>query len=68
MADNNDNGGLYFVVGALVVAVGLIGFLYMNGSIGDRAPGAPSIAIHKTEVVPDDKAPVNFNVDIDKRD
>ncbi|MEZ0260396.1 MAG: hypothetical protein ACAH80_05260 [Alphaproteobacteria bacterium] len=67
MADNSDNGGLYFVVGALVVAVGLIGFLYMNGSIGDRGgSGAPSIAIHKTEVLPD-KAPVNLDIDIDKK-
>lgn len=68
MADNSDNGGLYFVVGALVVAVGLIGFLYMNGSIGERGgSGLPSVVINKTEVLPD-KAPVNFNVDINKKD
>lgn len=66
MADNSDNGGLYFIVGALVVAVAVMGYFYMDGSLGTRSGSSgPSISIHKTEVVPD-KAPVNFNLDIDR--
>lgn len=36
---SSSNGGLYFIVGALVVAVGLIGFFALGGSFsgsGDR--------------------------------
>lgn len=63
---NNSDGGLYFIVGALVIAVGLIGFLYMNGSLGHRGGDGPDIAIHKTEIVPDKpSAPVNFDLNID---
>ena len=46
------NGGLYFIVGALVVAVGVIGFFALGGSLsgGERksidikieAPKAPA--------------------------
>jgi hypothetical protein len=65
MANNSDNGGLYFIVGALVVAVAFIGYLYANGSLGARDGSAPTIAIHKTEVNPPAEAPVKFDLNID---
>jgi len=38
MADTTNgsggNGGLYFIVGGLVVVVGLLAFIFMGGSIG----------------------------------
>ena len=37
MAENsNGNGGLYFIVGGLVVIAGIAGILYSNGTIGGR--------------------------------
>ncbi len=32
IVQNEDNGGLYFIVGALVVAVAIIGFMYFNNA------------------------------------
>jgi hypothetical protein len=34
------NGGLYFIVGALVVVVGLLGFLVFDGNIGGGSQDA----------------------------
>ena len=63
MADNSDNGGLYFIVGALVVAVGLMGYFYYNGSLGSSA--GPSTIVEKTVVNPVEK-PADFHIDINK--
>jgi len=36
MADNNANKGLYFIVGALVVAVLGLGYMYITGQSADE--------------------------------
>ena len=43
---NNDNGGLYFIVGALVVVVGIGVFLFNGGYLGHGGGGTP----HTTSV------------------
>jgi hypothetical protein len=62
MADNSDNnGGLYFVVGALFVAVAAIGYFYLADapSGGD---GGTNIAIERN-AAPVEK-PADFSLDI----
>ena len=44
MAENsNNNNGLYFVVGGLVVAVGLGVFAYSSGYIGGKSSSRTSV-------------------------
>ncbi len=47
--DNNGsgNGGLYMIVGALVVVVGLGAFLFMGGDV-DAPSGSSSTTIERT--------------------
>lgn len=46
MADTTNgsggNGGLYFIVGGLVVVVGLLAFVFMGGSIGGIGGNRPA--------------------------
>lgn len=59
------NNGLYFLVGVLLVAVVVLGFLYFNGTIGGSASSNPvANAVESTaEAVPD----VNVNVNRDSQ-
>ena len=49
MSDNggNNNGGLYMIVGALVVVVGLGAFLFMGGDV-DVPSGGSTTTIERT--------------------
>ncbi len=62
MADNSDNGGLYFIVGALVVVVGLIGYFYVNGNPGSAS--GPTTVVEKT--VNTIEKPADLHIDINK--
>lgn len=63
MADNSDNnGGLYFVVGALVVAVAAMGYFYLADAPASGDKGGTSIAIERN-VTPAEK-PADFSLDI----
>jgi len=65
MAENSDsNGGLYFVVGALVLAVAGFGYYYFNGSPAVRSDTHTTI-IEKT-VVPAETSP-DVRIEIDKK-
>ena len=62
MADNSDNnGGLYFVVGALVVAVAAMGYFYLADAPAS-GKGGTTIAIERN-VAPTEKA-ADFSLDI----
>lgn len=39
------NNGLYFIVGGLVVIVGLLAFLFFGGHIGSQSPAKLDIKI-----------------------
>ncbi|MDF3023708.1 MAG: hypothetical protein K0R10_1069 [Alphaproteobacteria bacterium] len=61
MADNSDNnGGLYFIVGALVVAVAAMGYFYLADAPASK--GGTTIAIERN-VSPTEK-PADFSLDI----
>ncbi|HYD17470.1 MAG TPA: hypothetical protein VEF76_03200 [Patescibacteria group bacterium] len=64
MSNNTENnGGLYFIVGALVIAVGVMGYMYFGGDHDGRS-GA-SVAIEKTSDAVSN--PVDLKVDVDRR-
>ncbi len=61
MADNSDNnGGLYFIVGALVIAVAAMGYFYLADAPSGK--GGTTIAIERN-VAPVEK-PADFSLDI----
>lgn len=61
MADNSDNnGGLYFIVGALVVAVAAMGYFYLVDP--PAKDGGTTIAIERN-VTPAEQ-PADFSLDI----
>jgi hypothetical protein len=63
MANENDNGGLYFVVGGLVVAVAVIGFLYFGQNAGEKANMTePASGV---EAPADNETSSTFNLEID---
>lgn len=47
---NDSNGGLYFIVGALVVLVGIGMFLFTGGHIGGGG-GGPTTKVEKSVTV-----------------
>lgn len=74
MANNSDNSGLYFIVGALVVAVGLGAYFYMNnntampvtGSAGDTTNIQIERNVNPPPAPVSDPAP-DFRLDIERR-
>lgn len=48
---NDNNGGLYFIVGALVVVVGIGMFLYSGGHFGGGGSSGPTTKIEKSVTV-----------------
>jgi len=62
MSTQNDNNGLYFIVGALVVIVALMGFLYLgNSDDGDVLNIEPAAGIEETV----DETSSSFELNID---
>jgi len=47
-----DNSGLYFIVGAIVVVVGAIAFYNYNSGGYSTGTGSPSVVEHNTTVNP----------------
>ena len=67
MIVQNDNGGLYFIVGMLLVAVIGIGFLFLN----DNADGPNIISktertIERTVEKPSEKSSTSFSLAVDE--
>lgn len=61
MADNSGNGFLYFMVGALLIGIFGLGYLYYNGPpVGTR--GADTLHIERTQ----EMAPPNVNIPMDR--
>jgi hypothetical protein len=60
MADNSDNGFLYFMVGALLIGVFGLGYLYYNGAPSSPR-GAGNVNIERTF----ETAPPNVNIQMD---
>lgn len=58
MADTTNssggNGGLYFIVGGLVVVVGLLAYIFMGGSIGgiSNSPSKVNVTIEAPKANP----------------
>jgi hypothetical protein len=48
---NDNNGGLYFIVGALVVLVGIGVFLFNGGYIGGHGGGASHTSVERSTTV-----------------
>ena len=48
---NNSNGGLYFIVGALVVVVGLGVFLFTGGHFGRGGPAASHTSVERSTTI-----------------
>ncbi len=46
------NNGLYFIVGGLVVVVGILAFLFFGGHIGSRSPAKVDIRIEAPKTAP----------------
>lgn len=69
MADTQDNTGLYFVVGGLLVAVVAFG-LYYFGAIGNRDAGPSTTTASVAEsVTPAAGAPdIDVNINKDRKD
>ena len=64
MADNSDNGFLYFMVGVLVIGLIGLGYFYYNGApVRDGANNTTIIENTTTEKipVPSSNAPANTN-------
>ena len=47
-----NNGGLYFIVGALVVVVGVLGFLFFGGDVGGPKDAKLDITINAPKTSP----------------
>ena len=45
--NNRGNGGLYFIVGALVLAVAVMGYFYMDGNDGTMGDIEPAAGIER---------------------
>ena len=42
---NGPGGGLYFIVGGLVVVVGVLAFVFFGGHLGGRSPAKLDVTI-----------------------
>lgn len=60
------NNGLYFLVGVLLVAVVVLGFLYFNGTIGGGSASSNPVA-NAVESTADAVPDVNVNVNKDSQ-
>jgi hypothetical protein len=61
MADNSDNGFLYFMVGVLVIGLIGLGYFYYNGTPRTGANNTTIIENTTTERVPSD---TNMNINV----
>ena len=48
---NDSNGGLYFIVGALVVVVGIGMFLFSGGHFGRSSSGTSRTSVEKSVTI-----------------
>ena len=64
MATQENNNGLYFIVGALVVIVAVIGFLYVENDNTEITNIDPAAGIEETADNIEDST-TEFNVDVE---
>lgn len=65
MATQESNNGLYFIVGALVVIVAVMGFMYMNNDTNDLEIINPAAGIEETADNIEEST-TEFKVDIEE--
>ena len=66
MATQENNNGLYFIVGALVVIVAVIGFLYVENDNTEITNIDPAAGIEETADNIEDST-TEFNVDVEEQ-
>ncbi|HVY88891.1 MAG TPA: hypothetical protein VG942_08490 [Hyphomonadaceae bacterium] len=47
-SSSSGNGFLYFAIGALIVAVGVLGYMFYNGGLGNSSQDRANSAIERT--------------------